>query len=150
METILCTLYYPAKEPTSSSSRQHMNWLERPLNMSISGYSRFLNKSKYIIGPALYILASGTQVPAFIDAELADKKSDGKDELCKNLGEVEGRKDVVGSSVSSSTSELGTLVDEDGSNQFPLIVFSHGKYFPIASSSFYFQSCQKEIASKSN
>lgn len=128
METILCTLYYPAKEPTS---KKHMNWLERPLSSSIAGYSRFLNKSKYLIGPALYILASGTQVPAFVDAELADKQLDDKDKIGKGSNEViEGSKGVaVGSSVTSSTSELGTLVEEDSSNQFPLIVFSHGMCF---------------------
>lgn len=109
-----------------------MQWLQRPLSQTTAGYARFLNKPKWLLLPAFWLLAGGTKLPAWMDAELADKTFEGAKE--KTAGDVGGemreRSAREGSEEDGQLSGTATLVDLEGvanGGQFPLVVFSHGK-----------------------
>lgn len=130
METLLLTIYYPAIPHTSS---KHMQWLQRPLSQTTAGYARFLNKPKWLLLPAFWLLAGGTKLPGWMDADLADKIVEGgKEKIVGNaIGEMRERSAREGSQEEDGQlSGTATLVDLEGvanGGQFPLVVFSHGK-----------------------
>ncbi|GAA5852926.1 hypothetical protein JCM9279_000080 [Rhodotorula babjevae] len=100
LDTVLATVFYPASDPSSSSTRQP--WLQRPVGQTAEGYARFLNFSKpWVLKALFWLVGARIRLPVPANAPLADPPT--------------------------SSSSADTLVD-DGPNtaSFPLVVFSHG------------------------
>lgn len=75
LDTVLFTLYYPAKAARSASKGRHY-WIPKPISITGEGYLRFGNVNNFIsnsvVTSALWGLAGGITIPAEVDAPLAE------------------------------------------------------------------------------
>ena len=122
LETVLFSVFYPAKEG-ARSSRPHHSWISKPVSVIGEGYARLIHSNNFIVNNiftfVLWGLAGGRKIPAQVDVPILDLPTSRRD----------------GDSSSHERSDTSS---------FPVIVFSHGA---ASSRSDYTQYCG-EIASR--
>ena len=105
LETVLFSVYYPAVEEAKSHRSKHL-WVPKPIAITSEGYARFAHVSNFVTNSiftlGLWTLVGSTTIPARVDVPLLDNSP----------------------AVLSSLQAEGKI--EDGSDGFPVIVFSHG------------------------
>jgi platelet-activating factor acetylhydrolase len=76
LDTVLFTLYYPAKNHRSKARPRHY-WIPKPVSITGEGYLRFGGVNNFItnniVTGALWGLAGGLTIPAAVDVPLADE-----------------------------------------------------------------------------
>ncbi|KAL1304861.1 hypothetical protein AAFC00_003785 [Neodothiora populina] len=123
LETVLFSLYYPAASSIKPPKERHL-WVPKPITLTSEGYAKFARINSAFITKiftlGLWTLAGGTTIPAAVDAPLFDSPP----------------------SLQSTFVNEGKL--EEGTNGFPVIVFSHG----MASSRTQYSAFCGELASR--
>ncbi|GAA5992008.1 hypothetical protein JCM10908_000694 [Rhodotorula pacifica] len=114
LETVLFTLYYPADETKPGSGRRQP-WVQRPIDVTAAGYSRFLGQREDLCRGLFKYAGEALQLPAEADRPLAPRKA-------TRAGDGKG----AAQTASSSSSEDRSLAEGPEQAAFPLIVFSHG------------------------
>ncbi|KWU46693.1 alpha/beta-hydrolase [Rhodotorula sp. JG-1b] len=110
LETVLFTLFYPADE-TRPGSGHCQPWVQRPIDVTAAGYSRFLGQREDLCRWMFKLAGESLQLPAEADRPLAPPPS--PPPTC-----------TAPSSSSSSVDRIRAEASERGA--FPLIIFSHG------------------------
>ena len=109
LETVLFTLFYPADE-TRPGSGHCQPWVQRPIDVTAAGYSRFLGQREDLCRWMFKLAGESLQLPAEADRPLAPPPS--PPPTC------------TAPSSSSSVDRIRAEASERGA--FPLIIFSHG------------------------
>ena len=109
LETVLFTLFYPADE-TRPGSGHSQPWVQRPIDVTAAGYSRFLGQREDLCRWMFKLAGESLQLPAEADRPLAPPPSPPPTSTAPPS--------------SSSADRIRTETSERGA--FPLIIFSHG------------------------
>lgn len=111
LETVLLTLFYPADNSRPGSGHAQP-WVQRPIDVTAAGYSRFLGQREDMCRWMFKLAAESLHLPAEADKPLAPSPS--PPPTCTNAAP----------SPSSSADRIRAETSERGA--FPLIIFSHG------------------------
>ncbi|KAI2617500.1 PAF acetylhydrolase [Hypoxylon sp. NC1633] len=116
LETVLFTLYYPAPQNTTSQKPKH-RWIPDPVSVTAEGYAKFAHINNVVTNKlfeaALRALVGSIQIPAHVDAPLADL-----------VAAVANDPAVLGDP-NANDAELRKVVHV-AEHGHPVVVFSHG------------------------
>ena len=110
LETVLFTLFYPADE-TRPGSGHAQPWVQRPVDVTAAGYSRFLGQREDLCRWMFKLAGESLHLPAEADRPLAPPPTTAS-------------ASSTAAPSSSSADRIRAETSERGA--FPLIIFSHG------------------------
>ncbi|GAA5859818.1 hypothetical protein JCM1840_006468 [Sporobolomyces johnsonii] len=119
IDTVQFTLFYPAN-PHKRGSGVRQPWLQRPLRQTAQGYARFLGKNEWLVIALVYLLGSSIRLPVQGDLPLANKLADDRQLVPEKQPDAHPER--------SSATLVGPADEKawDDTNQFPVVIFSHG------------------------
>lgn len=81
LETVLFSLYYPAKKGAKSNKPKHL-WVPRPVSLTGEGYARVAHINNFITRPlftfGLWALGGSIEIPASVDVPMVEPEDEDK------------------------------------------------------------------------